>query len=58
MFSFMLLKYDWRYEPGYTPEKSLYFESRVAALNARIQCRRRQPEIDLLKVKKANKTQV
>ncbi|KAL3426501.1 ent-kaurene oxidase [Phlyctema vagabunda] len=51
VFSFMLLKYDWRFEPDYTLVEAFNFESRVAAPNARVQYRRRQAEIDLLEVK-------
>ncbi|KAH8128119.1 putative P450 monooxygenase [Trichoderma asperelloides] len=51
MFSFMLLRYDWRFPPGFTLPSPVYFESRVAAPITMVQCRRRQEVKDLLKVK-------
>ena len=53
MLSFMLIKYDWLFKPGYILPDSLNFESRVAAPNVRVQYRRRKEETDILKMKKA-----
>lgn len=51
LLTFLLLKYDWRIEPGYTVPEPIIIESRVAAPDVRLQYRRRREEIDLMKVK-------
>lgn len=43
----LLIKYDWRVEPGFEIAKAFAFESRVAAPHAMLQCRRREEEINL-----------
>ncbi|KAF2161922.1 hypothetical protein M409DRAFT_27648 [Zasmidium cellare ATCC 36951] len=49
LFCFLLLQYDWRYEPGYVPPKNVYSEMQITVPpNVQVQCRRRQPEIDLM----------
>lgn len=52
LFSVLLLKYDWRYEPGYTPPNDIEFEAQVIVpQEVKVQCRRRQEEIDLMEPK-------
>ncbi|KAE8849499.1 hypothetical protein HRS9122_03515 [Pyrenophora teres f. teres] len=46
---FLLLRYDWRFKPGYQPPSTHLFEhNRVFPRNMELQARRRKEEIDLL----------
>lgn len=50
MLGVLLIKYDWRVEPGFKIAKGFAFESRVAAPHAVLQCRKREEEVDLTMV--------
>ncbi|CAK3827680.1 Dihydromonacolin L monooxygenase [Lecanosticta acicola] len=49
LLTFMLLRYDWRFEPGYIRPQVSYFEHiRIFPRDLLIQARRRTEEVDLL----------
>lgn len=47
MLGVLLIKYDWRVEPGFEIAEAFAFESRVAAPHVILQCRKREEEVDL-----------
>lgn len=49
LFCFLLLQYDWRFEPGYTPPEDIVFEMAITVSpDVQVQGRKRQEEIDLM----------